>query len=80
MGGGNSSSYSFLGPSGKEQIAVLPILEERKYDFPDGDLITSNPLEILVSGYKACLNSRLTATNPVAYFWCKWRELCARKG
>jgi hypothetical protein len=43
----------------KEQIAVLPMLEERKYDFPEGDLITSNALEILVSGYKACLNSIL---------------------
>ncbi len=41
----------------KEQIAVLPVLEERKYDFPEGDLITSNALEVLVSAYKVCLNS-----------------------
>lgn len=44
----------------KNQIVVLPILEEeRKYDFPDGDLVTSNALEVLISGYKACLNSIL---------------------
>lgn len=44
----------------KEQIAVLPVLEKRKYDFPEGDLITSNALEVLMSGYKACLDSLLT--------------------
>lgn len=49
----------FFGLSEKEQIAVLPVLEERKYDFPEGDLITSNALEVLMSGYKACLNSIL---------------------
>jgi hypothetical protein len=47
----------FFGLPEKEQIAILPVLKERKYDFPDGDLITSNALEVLVSGYKACLNS-----------------------
>lgn len=49
----------FFGLPEKEQIAVLPMLEERKYDFPEGDLITSNALEVLVNGYKACLNSIL---------------------
>lgn len=49
----------FFGQPEKEQIAVLPVLEEEKYDFPDGDLITSNAFEVLVSGYKACLNSIL---------------------
>lgn len=41
----------------EEQIAVLPVLEERLYDFPDGDWITSNALEVLVHAYNACLNS-----------------------
>jgi hypothetical protein len=50
---------TFFGLSEEAQIAVLPVLEERKYDFPEGDLITSNSLEILVSGYKARLNSIL---------------------
>lgn len=49
----------FFGLSAKEQIAVLPVLEERKYGFPEGDLITSNALEVLMSGYAACLNSVL---------------------
>lgn len=49
----------FFGLPEKEQIAVLPVLEESKYDFPEGDLITSSALEVLVSGYKACLNSIL---------------------
>lgn len=35
------------------------MLKERKYNFPDGDLVTSNALEVLVNGYKACLNSIL---------------------
>jgi hypothetical protein len=47
----------FFGLPEKEQLAVLPFLEERKYDFPDGDLVTSNALEILINAYKACLNS-----------------------
>lgn len=50
---------TFFGMPEKEQIAVLPVLEERKYDFPEGDLITSNALEVLMSGYKACLNPLL---------------------
>jgi len=49
----------FFGLSEKEQVAVLPVLDERKYDFPEGDLTTSNALEVLVNGYKACLNSIL---------------------
>ncbi|WP_448571410.1 hypothetical protein [Trichothermofontia sp.] len=47
----------FFGLPEKEQVALLPVLEERKYDFPEGDLITSSALEVLVSGYKAYLNS-----------------------
>jgi hypothetical protein len=47
----------FFGMSKKEQIMVLPVLEERKYGFPDGDLVTSNTLEILLNGYQANLNS-----------------------
>lgn len=47
----------FFGLPEEEQIAILPVLEERKYDFPEGDSITSDALEVLVSGYKACLNS-----------------------
>lgn len=49
----------FFGLPEKEQIAVLPVLEESKYDFPEGDLKTSSALEVLVSSYKACLNSIL---------------------
>ena len=49
----------FFGLPAKEQIAALPALEERKYDFPDGDLITSSALEVLASGYNARLNSIL---------------------
>lgn len=47
----------FFGMSKKEQMTALPILQERKYDFPEGDLVTSNALEILMNGYKADLNS-----------------------
>ena len=47
----------FFGLSEKEQVSALPILEERKYNFPDGDLITNNALEILVSAYEAQSNS-----------------------
>ncbi|MEA5595597.1 hypothetical protein [Rivularia sp. UHCC 0363] len=44
----------------EQQIQIIPVLdEERKYDFPDGDLITDNALEILVNEYKASLNSIL---------------------
>lgn len=51
---------SFFGLPEKKLMSFLPMLEEeRKYDFPDGDLVTSNALEVLVSGYKACLNSVL---------------------
>lgn len=42
----------FFGLSEQKQIAVLPVLEERRYDFPEGDWLTSNALEILVMGYK----------------------------
>ena len=47
----------FFGLSEKEQVSALPILEERKYNFPAGDLITNNALEILVSAYEAQSNS-----------------------
>jgi hypothetical protein len=47
----------FFGMPEKEQIAVLPVLQERKYGFPGGDWITSDALEVLVYAYKAYLNS-----------------------
>jgi len=48
----------FFGLPHESQMLLLPTLQvERKYDFPDGDLITSNALEVLTNGYKACLNS-----------------------
>ncbi len=47
----------FFGLPEKEQIEVLPVLEESKYDFPEEDLITSSALEVLVNAYKAYLNS-----------------------
>jgi hypothetical protein len=51
---------TFFGLSEKDQKAVMPVLhEENKYDFSDGDLVTSNVLEILMNGYIACLNSIL---------------------
>jgi hypothetical protein len=51
---------TFFGLSQKEQKVVIPVLHEQsKYDFPDGDLVTSNILEILINGYIACLNSIL---------------------
>ena len=46
----------FFGMSKNEQMIILPILEERKYDFPEGDLVTSNTLEILMNGCRADLN------------------------
>jgi hypothetical protein len=47
----------FFGLTEKEQLAVIPVLnEKKKYDFPQGDLITSNALEILISGYQVYLN------------------------
>lgn len=49
---------TFFGLPEKEQLAVLPVLnEKRKYDFIEGDLITSNALKILMCGYEACLNA-----------------------
>jgi hypothetical protein len=50
---------AFFGMPIKEQIAVLPVLEERLYDFPDGDWITSNALEVLVHAYNARLRSNI---------------------
>jgi hypothetical protein len=47
----------FFGLDEKEQIAVLPVLEERKYGFPGGDWTTSDALEVLVYAYKVYLNS-----------------------
>lgn len=41
-----------------QQIKVLPVLEkEQKYDFPDGDVVTSNALEVLIAAYHTGLNS-----------------------
>ncbi|AFY55487.1 hypothetical protein Riv7116_3006 [Rivularia sp. PCC 7116] len=35
----------FFGLPEKRQVEILPMLEkEKKYDFPDGDLITDNAL------------------------------------
>lgn len=48
---------AFFGQPQSEQIALLPTLEPRKYDFPEGDLLTSNALEVLVNAYQARLNS-----------------------
>ena len=39
------------------QIEIMPSVEERKYDFPDGDLISNNVLEILLCIYLSTLNS-----------------------
>jgi hypothetical protein len=47
----------FFGMPEKEQMAVLPVLEERKYDLLDGDWITSNALDILVFAYDIRLKS-----------------------
>lgn len=49
---------TFFGLPEKDQLAVLPVLnEKRKYDFREGDLITSNALEILMCGYEVYLNA-----------------------
>ena len=48
---------AFFGMPEKEQAMIIPVLEKRKYDFPEGDLVTSNTLEVLINGYKADLNS-----------------------
>lgn len=54
------SLITFFGLPEKDQKAVIPVLdEEKKYDFPEGDLVTSNTLEVLMNGYMACLNSIL---------------------
>ena len=51
----------FFGLPEKQQIEILPVLGKvKKYDFPDGDLITDNALEILVNDYNTSLNSILT--------------------
>ena len=39
------------------QVEIIPSVEEKKYDFPDGDLISSNALEILLCIYLSMLNS-----------------------
>jgi len=48
---------AFFGLSELEQVAILPRLKKRKYDFPEGDLITRSALEVLINVYKAYLNS-----------------------
>jgi hypothetical protein len=49
-----------------QQIEILPVLERvKKFDFPEGDLLTDNTLEVLVTVYETCLNQlliRLTTT------------------
>ncbi|MGB6297458.1 MAG: hypothetical protein WBF90_14915 [Rivularia sp. (in: cyanobacteria)] len=49
---------TFFGLPKEQQIQILPVLEEeKKYDFPDGDLITDDALEVLLNDYNASLNS-----------------------
>lgn len=52
-----SPLVTFFSLSNQEQTSLIPALEISKYDFPDGDLLTNNPLEILINGYQAFLNS-----------------------
>jgi hypothetical protein len=48
----------FFGWPAKQQLENLPILEkEAKYDFPDGDVVTNNALEVLLVSYVAYHNS-----------------------
>jgi hypothetical protein len=48
----------FFGWLAKEQVETLPVLEkEMKYDFPEGDLVTNNALEVLTNSYGAYHNS-----------------------
>ena len=48
---------AFFSMSAALQIDVMPTVEEKKYDFPDGDLISNNTLEILLCIYLSMLNS-----------------------
>ncbi|MEL6553647.1 MAG: hypothetical protein AAFQ63_09345 [Cyanobacteria bacterium J06621_11] len=50
---------AFFSLSKEEQLDILPILsEEKKYDFPDGDYLSSSALAILLNAYESsCLNS-----------------------
>lgn len=48
---------AFFGLPELGQVAILPRLKERKYDFPEGDPITRSAIEVLVNAYKAHLNS-----------------------
>ncbi|MDX2273140.1 MAG: hypothetical protein NW237_14485 [Cyanobacteriota bacterium] len=48
----------FFGLSAPAQQAMLPKLAiAQKFDFPEGDLLSANALEILLNSYKACLNT-----------------------
>jgi|GEM_PF-2783498 len=50
-------AISFFALPANKQIEMLPTLKKKqKYDFPDGDWITDNALEVLIFSYKACLN------------------------
>ncbi len=50
----------FFALPASQQIDVLPTLaKEQKYDFSQGDLFTSNPLEVLLTAYTNCLNNLL---------------------
>jgi len=63
-----ASIIKFFGLSEKQQAELLPVLEEeKKYDFPDGDLTTDNALEILVNDYNASLNSILIRLDEPIY-------------
>jgi hypothetical protein len=48
----------FFGWPANQQLENLPILEkETKYDFPDGDVVTNNALEVLLASYVTYHNS-----------------------
>jgi hypothetical protein len=50
----------FFALPANQQIEVLPTLaKEQKYDTSQADLVTSNPLEVLIASYEACLNNLL---------------------
>jgi hypothetical protein len=43
-----ASLVAFFSQPAQAQMAMLPVLDLQKYDFPDGDLITDDPLEVLL--------------------------------
>ncbi|MBD2074746.1 hypothetical protein H6F86_12770 [Phormidium sp. FACHB-592] len=55
-----SPAIVFFALPASQQIDVLPTLEKKqKYDFSQGDLLTGNPLEVLLAAYEDCLNGLL---------------------